>query len=60
MTSLDKDRMIEDLKEEVAKWRGRAVEAASRACEECDEYHVYGKNCEKCRMRRIHKEATES
>ena len=45
---------IQQLKQDVAKWKNRAVEAADRACMECEALH---QDCEKCRMQKIKEEA---
>ena len=52
----DKDKKIEQLKQDLARWKGRALEAANKACRECDQMPVY---CEKCRIRKIKEEAGE-
>ena len=45
-----------DLKQEIAKWRGRAVEAAEMACSMCRNNDL--DLCRHCRMERIRREAT--
>lgn len=44
---------IQQLTQEVARWKGRAVEAAARACQECEEYAEGKRVCEECRIRKI-------
>lgn len=44
---------IQRLTQEVARWKGRAVEAAARACEECEEYMEGKRICTACRIREI-------
>ena len=51
----DKDTLIKDLKNELAKWRGRAVEAAEQACMLCK--HSDLDLCRHCRMEKIRQEA---
>lgn len=51
----EKDLTIQRLKWEVSHWRGRAIEAAEEACNQCrmaDPEH-----CRNCRMKRIRQEA---
>ena len=50
----EKDKRIQDLIQEVAKWKGRAIEAANQACFECERLD---KDCVKCRMTKIKEEA---
>lgn len=52
----DKDKRIERLTKDLAKWKNRAIEAANKACRECDQMPV---DCEKCRIRKIKEEAAE-
>lgn len=51
----DKNQTIKDLKQEVAKWRGRAVEAVEQACQSCRNTDL--DLCRHCRMDKIRKEA---
>lgn len=51
----DKDQVIRDLKAELAKWRGRAIEAAEMACMKCRNTDL--ELCRFCRMEKIRKEA---
>ncbi len=52
----EKDRSIQQLTQDVAKWKNRAVEAANKACWECEQQP---KLCEKCRIKQIKEEATQ-
>ena len=45
---------IQQLIQDIAKWKNRALEAAERACFECESLH---KDCDKCRMKKIKEEA---
>lgn len=51
----DKDITIRDLKQELALWRGRAIEAVEMACTNCGNNDL--ELCRYCRMERIRKEA---
>jgi hypothetical protein len=51
----DKDITIRDLKTELAKWRGRAVEACETACQNCRNTDL--DLCRYCRMEKIRQEA---
>ena len=51
----EKDKTVQDLKLELAKWRGRAVEAVERACMLCR--HADLDLCKHCRMEKIRQEA---
>ena len=51
----DKDNVILELKQELAKWRGRAVEAVEMACQACRNTDL--DLCRHCRMDKIRKEA---
>ena len=51
----DKDAMIKELKMDLARWRGRAIEAAEMACGKCGNTDL--ELCRHCRMERIRKEA---
>lgn len=47
---------IQQLIQDIAKWKNRALEAAERACFECENLHA---DCEKCRMKKIKEEAAK-
>lgn len=51
----DKDETIRALKAELARWRGRAIEAAEMACMKCRNTDL--ELCRYCRMEKIRKEA---
>ena len=51
----EKDRTISDLKMELAKWRGRSIEAVEMACTKCRNNDL--ELCRYCRMDRIRREA---
>ena len=51
----DRDEQIQTLTREVAKWRGRAIEAAEMACQQCR--HADLDLCKHCRMEKIREEA---
>ena len=51
----ERDAVIRDLKMELAKWRGRAIEAVEMACEQCRNNDL--DLCRYCRMEKIRKEA---
>ena len=51
----DKDISIQQLKQDVAKWKGRALEAAEVACQLCK--HTNLDLCKHCRMEKIREEA---
>ena len=53
----EKDVVIQRLMKEVGKWKNRAVEAAERACLECERLDV---DCMKCRMREIKEDAART
>ena len=53
----DKDLRIQRLTQDIAKWKNRALEAASKACDECREYTPRCCNC--CRIKQIKEEAEE-
>lgn len=56
----DKDVRNQKLTQEVARWRNRALEAASKACFICEKYSEHNeKKCAVCRMIRIQEEAKE-
>lgn len=52
----EKDLQIQRLKQELAKWHGRAIEAAQEACAIC-KAHVRpdGEDCRVCRMQEMQK-----
>jgi len=50
----EKDNRIQQLTRDVAKWKNRAVEAAEKACFECERLD---KDCDTCRMKKIKEEA---
>lgn len=52
----EKDRLIQRLYQDLAKWKNRAVEAAERACFECERLDA---DCEKCRMKKIKEDAAK-
>jgi hypothetical protein len=51
----EKDTLIKNLKMDLAKWRGRAIEAAEMACSKCKMTDL--ELCRHCRMEKIRKEA---
>lgn len=57
------DLKCQQLLQEVAKWKGRAVEAAAKACVNCEEYQEEKKHdksrCGYCRILQIQHEAAE-
>lgn len=53
----EKDRVIQQLNRDLAKWKNRAVEAAEKACFECEHLSA---DCSKCRMTKIKEEAGKS
>ena len=58
----DMDLLTMKLREEVAFWKGRAIEGAATACERCKDYHYEAKTepeCDGCRMKRIMGEASK-
>lgn len=52
----EKDKRIQSLLQDLAKWKGRAIEAAQQACSIC-KAHVRpdGEDCRVCRMREMQK-----
>lgn len=50
----EKDRLIQKLTRELAKWKKLAAEAANKACFECESLNA---DCSKCRMTKIKEEA---
>ena len=55
MLADDKDETIRALKMELAKWRGRSIEAVEMACMKCRNTDM--ELCRFCRMEKIRKEA---
>jgi hypothetical protein len=55
LTEKEKDALIIDLRNELAKWRGRAVEAVEQACLLCRQTDL--ELCRHCRMEKIRKES---
>lgn len=53
----EKDRVIQQLYRDLAKWKNRAVEAAEQACFECERLD---KDCDKCRMKKIKEDAART
>lgn len=53
----EKDKRIQQLTQDLAKWKNRALEAAEKACFECERLDA---NCEKCRMKKIKEDAGRS
>ena len=53
----EKDRLIQRLTQDVARWKSRALEAANEACFECERLD---KDCDKCRMKKIKEEAART
>jgi predicted metal-binding protein len=51
----EKDRVIQQLMQDIAKWKGRAIEAAETACQLCKQTDL--ELCKHCRMEKIRKEA---
>lgn len=50
----EKDKIISDMRQELAKWRGRAIEAAQEACTICQSHvHPDGDDCRICRIRQL-------
>lgn len=49
------DEIIRDLRNDLAKWRGRAVEAVEYACSMCRNTDL--DLCRYCRMQKIREEA---
>ena len=55
-----KDKTIQDLKREVARWKNRTLEAAYECCDRCGAKLSTELNpCEKCRIMRIREEASK-
>ena len=46
-----------EIMHELAKWKGRAIEAARMACDNCEEYREGKTPCKGCRMKQILEEA---
>jgi len=55
MDDREKDQLIQELKQDLARWRGRAVEAVEQACSTCKAADL--ELCRHCRMEKIRKEA---
>ena len=53
---MNEDERIQELIRELAKWRGRAIEAAETACQMCRASDP--ELCRHCRMEKIRQEAT--
>lgn len=53
----EKDKTIQGLLQDIARWKNRAVEAAERACVECERLDA---DCSKCRMMKIKEEAART
>jgi hypothetical protein len=54
----EKDLQVQQLRQDVAKWKNRALEACEKACFNCEEYWSR-KHCEKCRITKIKEEAAK-
>lgn len=52
----EKDRLIQRLTQDIARWKSRALEAAEKACFECERMDA---DCSKCRMTKIKEDATK-
>lgn len=50
---------MDELMKELAKWKTRALEAAQKACENCEEYREGMTHCKGCRMKQILEEAVK-
>ena len=48
---------IQQLTQDTARWKNRAVEACHKACDNCAEYVEGQKNCNGCRILKIKEEA---
>ena len=55
MEDKEKDQLIQELKQDLARWRGQAVEAVEQACSNCRAADL--DLCRHCRMEKIRKEA---
>ena len=51
----ENDKKIQQLRQDVAKCKGRAIEAAEMACQQCR--HSDLELCKHCRMEKIREEA---
>ena len=50
----EKDKRIQDLTQELAKWKNRAIEAAQQVCSLCNDMLVpMEADCKLCRMKKI-------
>ena len=54
----ERDKKIQELTREAAKWKKLALEAAERACFECEEYAEGKRGCKRCRIMKIKAAAT--
>lgn len=57
-----RDKTIHDLKQDVAKWKNRTLEAAYTACDKCEPAYILSGEeapCERCRIKRIREEASK-
>lgn len=54
----ERDKKIQELTREAAKWKKLALEAAERACFECEEYAEGKRGCKRCRIMEIKTAAT--
>ena len=50
---------MDELMKELGKWKSRALEAAQKACENCEEYREDRVKCKGCRMKQILEEAVK-
>lgn len=60
----DKDLTIQKMRNDLAKWRNRTLEAAFECCEKCDTISISKgtektRNCDECRIMRIREEAAK-
>ena len=53
----EKITKIQQLTRDVAFWKNRAVEAAIKACDNCEEYAEGRKKCAGCRIMEIKEDA---
>jgi len=51
----EKDKKIQQMTQDVARWKGRAIEAAEMACQQCKNVDL--ELCKHCRMEKIREEA---
>ena len=52
----EKENILQ-LRQEAAKWKNRALEAAEKACDNCEKYQEGRKKCGNCRINKIWEEA---